>query len=235
LGWGQPFTDSALTLAYMGNTHMLRWLYASAAAAALIGTGLVHGFWTNRWVEDRAALTAAERLQNVPMTVGDWHATAIEVTPAPGVAGAMQRAYTNKRLGVTVNVVLVNGQPGPVATHTPEVCYGAAGYSVGQREAIRLDTEGASSQFWTADATKASATEGSRLRFYWGWSAGKGWVASDDARKEFDRFRTPVLHKLYAIRELGAFETNVRAKDEACVQFLDAFVPAMEKALFSEG
>ena len=213
---------------------MLRWLYASAAAAALLVTGLVHGFWTNRWVEDRAALTAAEHLKNVPMTIGEWQAETIEVTPAPGVAGAMQRAYTNKRLGVTVTIALVNGQPGPVATHTPEACYGASGYNVGRREAIRLDTEGRSSQFWTSDATKTSATEEDRIRLYWGWSAGKGWVASEDARKEFDRFRTPVLHKLYAIRKLGAFETNVRAKDEACVQFLDVFVPVLEKALFSE-
>ena len=213
---------------------MLRWIYASAAAAALIATGLVHGFWTNRWVEDRVALTAAERLKNVPMTIGEWQAVTIDVAPGPGVAGAMQRAYTNKRLGVTVNIALVNGQPGPVATHTPEACYGAAGYDVGRREAFRMDTEGRSSQFWTSDATRARATEESRLRLYWAWSAGKGWVASEDARKEFDRFRTPVLHKLYVIRELGAFETNVRAKDEACVQFLDAFVPVLEKALFSE-
>ena len=214
---------------------MIRWIYAITAAIALIGTGLVHGFWTNRWVEDTATFEAGRRLQNLPMTIGEWEATTIECTPAPGIGGAVQRSYANKRLGVSVNIALVNGQPGPVATHTPEVCYGASGYSVGRREPIRLDTEGHSSQFWTSDATKTSATEESRIRIYWGWNAGKGWVASEDARKEFTRFRHPVLHKLYVIRELGAFETNVRAKDEACVQFLDALVPVLDKALFTEG
>ena len=217
------------------NPNMLRWIYAITTAVALVGSGIVHGFWTNRWVEDKATLVAAARFDNIPMTIGEWEATTIEATPGPGIAGSVQRSYVNKRLGVSVNIALVNGQPGPVATHTPEVCYGASGYTVGQREPIRLDTEGLSSQFWTSDATKTRATEESRIRLYWGWNAGKGWVASDDARKEFTRFRNPVLHKLYVIRELGAFETNARAKDEACVQFLDALVPVLQKALFSEG
>jgi len=214
---------------------MTRWLYVTTAAIALIGTGLVHGFWTNRWVEDKAGVAAAKRLENVPMMIGEWQGTPVEAESAPGVAAAMQRSYANKRLGVAVTISLVNGQPGPVATHTPEACYGAAGYTVGRREAIRLDTEGRSSQFWTSDATMANATTESKIRLYWGWSAGKGWVASEDARKEFTRFRDPVLHKLYVIRKLGAFETNVRAKDEACVLFLEVLVPALEKALFSEG
>src|SRR4051794_17050331 len=109
---------------------MIRWLYTLTAAAALIGTGLVHGFWTNRWVEDTATVEAARRLRNVPMTFGEWEGATIEAEPGPGIAGSIQRGYTNKRLGVTVTIALVNGQPGPVATHTPEVCYGASGYTV---------------------------------------------------------------------------------------------------------
>ena len=60
---------------------MIRWLYTLTAAVALIGAGLVHGFWTNRWVEDRRRSRRPNRLPNLPMTIGDWQATTIEVKP----------------------------------------------------------------------------------------------------------------------------------------------------------
>lgn len=214
---------------------MVRWLYTMTAAAALVGTGLVHGFWTNRWIEDRASSDAAARLAHVSPTLGEWESQDIQAKAAPGVVGSLQRSYTNRRLNVTVNIALVNGQPGPVATHTPEVCYGASGYLVGQREPFRLDEGGKPARFWTSDAVRKRATEETRLRLYWGWNGGQGWVASDDARSEFSRSTTPVLHKLYVIREIGAHETNARAKDEACVQLLHALLPELEKTLFSQG
>src|SRR4051812_30794034 len=121
---------------------MLRWAYTLTAASVLIGAGLVHGFWTNRWVEDHASKQAADLLETLPMSIGEWDGTRIDVPPGPGIAGSMQCSYANRRLGVTVNIALVTGQPGPVATHTPEVCYGASGYSVGKRAPVSLEAKG---------------------------------------------------------------------------------------------
>lgn len=212
---------------------MLRWICSLTAAAALIGTGIVHGFWTNRWVEDTTAKEAGQRLAQVPMKIGEWEGTTIDVEPGPGIAGSIQRSYVNRRLGITVNVTLVTGQPGPVATHTPEVCFGASGFNVGKRERIRLDFSGPSGQFWTADAVKTGASDEKRIRLYWAWNPGSGWVASEDARKEFPRFRHPVLHKLYVIRDLSPFETRSPSKDEPCIQFLHVLIPELEKQLFA--
>jgi len=214
---------------------MKRWLYAAAASAALIGTGLVHGLWTERFSPADDTRRAAERLTTVPARVGEWEGTDIQPgPPVPGVAGSLQRSYFNRRLGATVVIALVTGRPGPVATHTPEACYGASGYRVGERRAVPLDTNGRPAQFWTSVATKSSVTEETRLRLYWAWNGGEGWTASADARMEFPRFRYPVLHKLYVLRDLsGSGEAADQSKaDEACEAFLKELLPKLDEALF---
>jgi hypothetical protein len=221
---------------------MKRWLYAGAASLALVIAGLVHGFWTDRWTPDQNVSKAADRLAEVPLQIGEWEGKEMEVSSGPGVpgiGGCVQRSYFNRRLGVTVVMALVNGRPGPVSTHTPEVCYGASGYLVGKREPVPLDTRGDPAQFWTSDAVKTRATEETRLRLYWAWNGGQGWIASADARTEFPLFQYPVLHKLYVLRELGSTPEAIRERDdkqvEPCVLFLNALVPVLEQKLFRHG
>ena len=133
----------------------------------------------------------------------------------------------------------MNGRPGPVATHTPEVCYGASGYLVGTKKAVPMDTKGAPGQFWTSVAVKTKVTDELRVRIYWAWNAGQGWVASADARQQFPRFRYPVLHKLYVVRDLSGVSTAAGGKstdrDEVCEAFLKAFLPELNHALFRTG
>jgi hypothetical protein len=215
---------------------MTRWIYSVTASLALIAAGVVHGFWTDRWVSDTRLTDAAARLDNIPTRIGDWEGSEIEVKPnqvGAGVTGYAQRRYHNARTGATVVLAIVNGRPGPVATHTPEACYGAAGYVVGRRSPIELDAQSGSARFWTADATRTRATEETKVRICWAWNGGDGWAASGDARREFSRYRYPVLHKLYVLRDLNEPSTNAgNTKDEPCVAFLGALVPALDQALF---
>jgi hypothetical protein len=216
---------------------MLRWLFAVTASIAFLTAGLVHGYWTDRWTVNEETRAAAERLNAIPLHVGDWDGEELEVKPgqvAPGVAGCIQRRYVNRKLGTTVVLALVNGRPGPVATHTPEVCYGASGYQVGARKPVRLDTHDISAQFWTSDAKRTRVTEETKIRLYWGWDGGKGWVASADARNEFPRYRYPILHKLYVIRDLNDTSASLSGKEEPCEAFLQAFLPELEKALYPQ-
>src|SRR5947209_8322930 len=107
-------------------TSFKTYLFAAAASVALIAAGLVHGLWTDRWAQAVETKDAAERLPMLPLDLGDWKGADLEVKSGqagPGVAGCLQRRYFNAHRGVTVVVALVCGRPGPVATHTPEVCY----------------------------------------------------------------------------------------------------------------
>jgi hypothetical protein len=210
---------------------MLRWISALTASAALIACGLVHGFWTDRWLPPVDVEQAAARLESVPLEMGDWQGTVVDVKlsqAGAGVAGCIQRRYVHRPSGVTVAMYLVCGRPGPVSIHTPEVCYGANGYLVGTKSRFTPEGGGA---LWKTDAIRASATEETKLRLFWGWNGGRGWTAPDDARLEFARYR--VLHKLYVVRELSSL--NEPTRGEPCQDFLQVLLPVLEQTLFTPG
>lgn len=207
---------------------MKRWVFVGLASAALIACGLVHGSWTQRWTPGAESTQAAERLDQLPLTIGDWQGEAMEVKPGQAgasVAGCVQRRYVHRRSGATVVLALVCGRAGPVCVHTPETCYGASGYTVGTPRRVTVSSF---ADMWTADATRTRATEETRVRIYWGWSDGDGWRAPDNARMTF--VQRPVLHKLYVLRELGERESS--SKEEACETFLKVLLPQLQRSLF---
>jgi hypothetical protein len=156
----------------------------------------------------------------------------MEVKPGQagaGVAGCIQRRYVNRATGAAVTMFLVCGRPGPVSIHTPEACYGASGYLVGTKSPVELDEAG--DNMWRTDAVRASASEETRLRLFWGWNGGGGWTASEDARLQFVRY--PVLHKLYVVRELNTLGESTES--EPCREFLRVLLPELRKALFAPG
>jgi hypothetical protein len=201
---------------------MLKWMAALSASAALLASGVVHGIWTDRWQPAVDVTRAADHLDDLPLEIGLWQGQRMEVKPGQagaGVAGFVQRRYENPRTGAAVVVALVCGRPGPVSIHTPEVCYGASGYLVGNRQ--RVPAPGSQGNFWKTDAVRTTATDEIRLRIYYGWHASAGWTAPDDARTAFPREH--VLHKLYVVRELGSTES----KDEPCEEFLQVLLPEL--------
>lgn len=208
---------------------MMRWFAALVGSIALIICGIVHGFWTDRWAAPVEATAAAARLDTLPLELGEWRGEAIEVKSGEagaGVAGCIKRRYVHGPTGTTVSIVLVCGRPGPVAIHTPEVCYGANGFLVGGKDAAAVNEVG--EKLWKADAMRTSASEETRLRLYWGWNGGSGWTASEDARRQF--VRSPVLHKLYVVRELSSLSESNR--EEPCEEFLRVLLPALRTSLF---
>ena len=212
---------------------MMRSFFTMTASAALVATGLVHGFWTDRWQAPVETATAAARLDKIPLVLGDWQGRTLESKPGQageGVAGCVQRRDVNDKTGAMVVLALVCGRPGPVSIHTPEACYGGSGYTVGGRSRVRAAAGENAPELWTADAVKNSVTEETRVRLFWGWNAGQGWTAPDDARLAFPR--RPVLHKLYVLRELGP---NDRPREEPCRDFLRVLLPALEQTLFAPG
>ena len=51
---------------------MKRWYYAVTASLLLLATGVVHGFWTDRWGSAAEPQEAAAKLDDIPLAVGDW-------------------------------------------------------------------------------------------------------------------------------------------------------------------
>jgi hypothetical protein len=208
---------------------MTKWLAAVTASVVLVASGLVHGFWTDRWRPSPDVTAAAQRLDQLSLDLGHWKGEAVEIKAGQGgagVAGCIQRRYVHRRTGAAVVVAVVCGRPGPVSIHTPDACYGASGYEVGRSE--RIDLPGRWGALWRTDATRKNATDEVRLRVLYGWHTAGGWQAPADARQAFAREK--VLHKLYLVRELGAF--NDTGKDEPCDDLLQVLLPELDRALF---
>jgi hypothetical protein len=138
--------------------------------------------------------------------------------------GYVLRQYTNSSTGEVVNLALILGPPGPIAVHTPEVCFSSRAYQpLHERERFSVsDVDGSEDTFWTV-AYRTRNLRGDLMRACWAWSAGSRWSAADDARFAFAA--KPYLYKI----QLAGFPppgANLEVSDP-CRNFLRDFLPAV--------
>jgi hypothetical protein len=209
-------------------------LRITVAATLIVGAGLVHGAWTNRWGPSPALAAMAARFESVPMVVGDWTATPFELGPRErrmaGAEAYLARVYTNAARGTSVSVLLLGGLPCDIASHTPDVCYPGAGYALSTPATFeyRPRDDGRREGFRTATAARGGANP-SVLRIVWTWHASSGWAAPEDARRAFAS--EPTLCKLYIVRDTGG--AAVEPDRDPCNDFLDVFLPVLDRTVFT--
>jgi Protein of unknown function (DUF3485) len=214
---------------------MHRVILISSAALILAVSGVVHGLWTDRWTEPPDLSSAGERLKQVPLTVGSWQGSDLEMQDDAtrlGLAGLITRRYVHQETGKVVTILLACGRPGPVCVHTPEACYGSSGYEVESPRRFPLGGDKAKDppEFWTARFLRQRTDGQTNLRIYWSWHTSAGWRVADNPRLAFAP--ESQLHKLYVVRELA--NPNEPAETDACVDFLRDLLPAMQQSLFAE-
>jgi Protein of unknown function (DUF3485) len=216
---------------------MRRIVFLTLATMLLLLDGLVYGRWTDRWGNSQVVEDSVARLEQVPLTVGDWQGKPL---PAPdnqakraGCAGLCVWRYERRLDGATVNVMLACGRPGPLAVHTPDICYGGAGYTQSEAAApYTAKTAGGAAppEFWTAKFSKQDAPVPLNLRLFWSWHTRAGWQVARNPRLEFAA--EPALYKLYVIHEMDGLDD--RRDDAICADFITAFLPALQQALAAE-
>src|SRR5262245_28308638 len=158
---------------------MVRILPMAVAVTALLFSGVVHGLWTDRWTVSGDLAAALERLDQVPLNVGDWDGQAIPMDRNRSRDGVtVRRRFLNRKNGKMVTMPRMCGRPGPVSVHTPDVCYPASGYDGEPPVAFAFPPKSASptAAFWTADYHKIKAAEQTNLRIFWSWNAAGQWT-----------------------------------------------------------
>lgn len=207
---------------------MTRIVLPVVFAAAVLASGVAHGLSTGRWGTSADVTAAVDRMKALPRSVGDWRGDDMDLDPGQvnraGIQGHVLRRYTNARDGRRLTLMLACGRPGPIAVHTPDVCYGGAGY---ERVADPTREEVRSGQFWAAQFHTPGAARAMRLDVFWAWSAADGWRAASNPRLEYAR--RPALYKLYVIREVPPDATL--DQDRACRNFLECLLPDLDRAL----
>jgi Protein of unknown function (DUF3485) len=124
---------------------MQRIIIITGAVGMLLASGVVHGVWTDRWSEQSDLKAAAARLEQLPMTLGVWHGSNVEMENDPNstVAGQVARRYVHASTGKSVTILLACGRAGAVCTHTPDVCYAGIGYEVEKPKRYRATAQSA--------------------------------------------------------------------------------------------
>lgn len=211
-------------------SHPVRRLLPALAGLVLtVAGGASHGLLTGRWSKSRAIEDGVASLGRVPAVIGDWEGRdmsldrrAIEVAE---IDGYLMRRYRDRRGGGSVDVLVVCGRPGPISVHTPEVCYGGAGYDVESPPAgVQLGADRA----WAVDMAKPGPFTPDRLHILYCWGSGGAWEATDVPRMRFTG--SPALYKVYI---LVAPATADGPRDDVGERFARQFLPELRACLRS--
>jgi hypothetical protein len=214
---------------------MLRALPIILALAVILSFGVVHGIWTDRWALSDEPQASAAKLPRVPLTLGEWSATENELdarqVEIADIAGYITRSYVNARTGTSLTLLIVCGRPGPVSVHTPDVCYGGAGFRMvgSRREAFPYDGGPAPAEFRVGLFRKVQAMGETHLRILWSWSPDGTWRLPDNPRWTFAGAKA--LYKMYVVRELAKGDEPLQ--EDPAVEFLGLLLPELQKALFT--
>jgi hypothetical protein len=202
-------------------------------AALTIFSGVIHGRMSNRWGPSADLIAAADKLERIPRQFGDWRLkSSEELNPMTRnmleCAGYLVRQYENLQTGDMVNVTLLLGPPGPIAVHTPEICFPAHNYQArNEREAVAIPrASGGDDRFWALEY-KMNDIRGGLLRVYYAWSTGGRWAAPNDAR--FTYAGQPYLYKIQLSGLLPPGAAS--SAHDPCAAFLRAFVPVAGKCM----
>jgi hypothetical protein len=205
----------------------------ATALTVVLVAGVVHGLWTDRWVTAEEPTAAAARLDQLPMVLGDWEGQNVEIDARDleAISGYLCRRYVNRRDHNEVSVFLVCGRPGPVAIHTPDLCYQASGYEVGPRATYTgpEPPSGPAAEFFTAQCKKTKASGQTQLRIFWSWYAGGAWLVADNPRLAFARHA--VLYKLYLVHK--TFSAHEPFAEDPCTDLMKQLLPELERSVLA--
>jgi hypothetical protein len=207
------------------------------ALVILLGSGVVHGLWTDRWQTAAGTAPFVARLADVPRSLGEWDGEDVEL-PAKHlevgeIDGYLARTYVNRRTGGGVSMTLLCGRPGPIAVHTPDVCYAGNGLELMAPPAKHVVTDpvtGEPVEFWVAQFRGGDAGVPTYLRVFWSWDPDGHWRASTSPRLDFARY--PALYKMYVSHRMASPDEPL-AKDP-CTELLPRLLPELRRALFPE-
>lgn len=194
---------------------------ATACAAAILLTvaaGVINGHYSQRWGPQPELVAAAQQVANFPTHFGQWRVED-EFPLDEGTvrmlqcSGHVHRSYRNAASGALVSLAILVGPAGPIAVHTPEICYSSRHYTP-ERGRFKASFDGDAGErhtFWTV-SFKSNDAFTDELVVYYAWSDGGPWTASRSPRFEFSG--APWLVKLQLA------EQSAGGVDNACEAFL---------------
>lgn len=197
---------------------------AVGCVLATLLSGVVHGRLDGRWSAAPKLTEIGSKLNSLPDRVGQWEL--VEETPLPQNAqdilrcfGSTNRVYQNIDTADRVTVAVMFGRRGPIAVHTPEVCYSGRGTKQSgptRREIVPIDSVNHS--VWTV-SFEDNQDKQPKLEVLYAWSVGEEWVAADNPRFW-------LTENLYKIQIAGP--PTAKGQESVTLEFFRELIPQLQ-------
>jgi hypothetical protein len=200
-----------------------------AVAAVIVLTvlsGVVHGYLDGRWSVAEDKQTTGAKLLDLPDVMGDWRLVdQKELDPSAErllrCYGSVVRTYQHQLSDALVNFAVMYGPRGPIAVHTPEVCYSSVGTEQTRERLIEtFETDQNVHRLWSVEFRQNGDPDPS-LEVVYGWSTGDVWVAADNPRF----WLTDDLYKIQVAGPVG------KSAFQPCDSFIQALLPHLEQVI----
>jgi hypothetical protein len=158
----------------------------------------------------------------MPLELEGWHLVretelSKSATEMLQCKGSVRRIYENNKTGDHVSVVVLLGPSGPIAVHTPEICYSSRDYRI-ERDRVACELNDGD-QLWDL-RLKANDDRNLPLRVMYGWTNNGKWQATEQPRFTFGG--RPMLYKIQLAGPVPVSEDK-----DACKEFLAVFLPSL--------
>lgn len=210
-----------------------------------LATGLLQGKMTNRFGLPEDMNEAAHKLENLRKVLespkfsfgerGQWRMVKSSKMANLVVETLECREYLNASFvnsevpSLQINGFIILGPPGPVAVHTPEICYSSKDYDItDERERVRIFPKGPQEdEFWGL-TLRSKQVDADILRVYYAWTSEGPWTAPDIPRITYGGGS-----KLYKMQLAVKLPPDAKLEQgDACQEFLKAFLPVVNGQLF---
>jgi hypothetical protein len=208
----------------------IRPLPVAAAAAVLVLTGVAHGLRSDRWGVAAEVKAAAARLDRIPPTVGEWEGKPLPVQEEAlrigQIVGHRAQRFTHRVTAEKASLLVICGRPGPVGSHTPDICYEGIGMHMeGEPERQTVEAPGGlSGEFWTARFVGTGPVP-EAIRIWWAWGTVGEWRA--DVSPRFTR--NPTLYKIYVVSPY--INLGGSLSEDPGRKLIEALLPELKSAL----
>jgi len=208
-----------------------------------LAAGLLQGKMTNRFGLPEDMNEGSQKLANLKKLLetqtfgerGQWRLVSqskmsdqvLETLECPEYLNA---SFVNSEIpSLQINGFIIIGPPGPVAVHTPEICYSSKDYDItDNRERVRIFPKGPQEdEFWGL-TLRSKQVDADILRVYYAWANSGPWTAPDSPRSTYGGGS-----KLFKMQLAVKLPPDAKLEQgDACQDFLRAFLPLVNSQLF---
>ncbi|WP_218934758.1 exosortase-associated EpsI family protein [Rosistilla ulvae] len=195
-----------------------------ACLSLILLSGFFHGVLDGRWQPQTDLQKIGDQLQDLPTTCGQWdRISESQLDPQAQQIlqcyGSLVHEYRNRSTDQRVTVAVMFGPRGPIAVHTPEVCYSSQGTEpAGERVAEIVDNDRPNDRLWRVQF-RQTTEEQPHLEVWYGWSDGTQWYAAEYPR-------VWMTDRLYKIQVAGP--PPEMGQEPGVQDFLRSFLPELD-------